>query len=164
MPRDLPGDDPAARRQVPARTVTYWRVQALLTGLPLLAAAGAGALFLHWLFIPSIRWALVALLGCYVLVGVTFGPTVRRRIFYYSVSADEIDLQHGLIVTTRTVVPMSRVQHLKTDHGPVADRFRLANLHVHTAAGAVSLRGLDVDEAERVRSRISHLANIADDT
>ena len=58
---------------------------------------------------------------------------------------------------------MNRVQHLKMEHGPIADRFRLASLHVHTAAGSIPIHGLDAGVADEVRTRISRLAGLADD-
>nr|WP_240189042.1 PH domain-containing protein [Nakamurella flavida] len=84
-------------------------------------------------------------------------------MFWYAISETEIDVQHGFLVTSRTVVPMSRVQYLRSEHGVLADRFALANLHVHTAAGSVPLPGLDRAVADEVRARISRWAHLDDD-
>ncbi|GGL85085.1 PH domain-containing protein [Nakamurella endophytica] len=161
--RPLPGDAPEERRRLPARTATYWRVQALLTGVPVVALATLGAVTLRWPPEP-LRWTVAALLFLWLVVlrGLV-APPIRRRRFWYCISADEIDLQHGVLMTTRTLVPMNRVQHLKTTQGALADRFRVASLHVHTAGGVVALHGMDRDEAARVRRRIGALAGLADD-
>ena len=90
-------------------------------------------------------------------------PVIRRRIFWYAVDAQEIEIERGFFVVSHTVVPMTRVQHLKTEHGPLADRFRVAALHIHTAAGTVSMHALDAAEAAELRGRIGLLANLADD-
>ena len=82
---------------------------------------------------------------------------------WYSISPDEIDLQRGWLVQSRTVVPMNRVQHLKSEQGLLARRFHLSDLHIHTAAGAIVIDGLDQHEAAAVRARISGLAGLADD-
>lgn len=159
----LPGDLESAQQRVPARTMTYWRTRALLVGVPLTALSALGALRLGWPP-PAVRWGVVAAVALWWLViGAVAGPPIRRRLFWYSVSADEIDLQHGLFVVTRTVVPMNRVQHLEVRRGALADRFRVASLRIHTAAGSVAMHGLDAGEAERVRERIGRLAGLADD-
>jgi len=122
-----------------------------------------GALELHW-FNPLARWLVVVGICLWLFViSTAIGPPIRRCFFWYSFSADEIDLQHGWLVRARTVIPMSRVQHLKSEQGLLARAFRLADVHIHTAAGAVVLQCLDQEEAADLRRRISTLAGLADD-
>jgi membrane protein YdbS with pleckstrin-like domain len=159
----LPGDDTSSRQRLPARTTTYWRVRALITGAIVVGLATWGAVGLSWPG-PIVRWIVVGLLAVWLLViGVGFGPPIRRRLFWYALSEIELDVQHGWLTQTRTVVPMSRVQHLKSEQGLLARRFRVADLHLHTAAGTVVVKGLDQDEAVAVRARIGLLAQVADD-
>ncbi len=159
----LPGDDPVARHRLPARTTTYWRLRAALWGTAITALTVWGAVGLDWFNAP-IRWTVAGIAaGWFLVVGVILRPPIRRSLFWYSVSDTEIDLQHGLLVQTRTVVPMSRVQHLKSEQGLLERRFRLADLHIHTAAGTVEIRGLDQAEATNVRTRIGLLAQLSDE-
>lgn len=159
----LPGDTPAARHRLPVRTLTYWRVRALVTGLLVVGllvwwAAGSG-----W-FTPTVRWTVTGAAAVwFLLIGVLIRPLVRWRTFWYAVTDDEIDVQHGWLVQARTVIPMNRVQHLKSEQGPLANRFRLSVLHIHTAAGPVGVDGLDQDDAAQLRIRIGRLAHLADD-
>lgn len=160
----LPGDDPLRRHRLPGRTLSYWRLVAAASSIVGVAVAALLALVLTDIP-PGVRWTAVALLALWCLVSeVVVAPAVRFRLFWYSVSATEIDLQHGWLVRTRTVVPMLRVQHLKSEQGPLARRFRLADLHVHTAAGTVTLKALDEDQARQIRNRIADAAGLADDT
>lgn len=161
--RPLPGDDTGARRRLPARTTTYWRVRAALQGFVLVGLITWGAVGLDWLD-PVVRWiGFSVAVAWFLVIGVVVRPPIRRLLFWYSLSDDEIDLQHGWLVQTRTVVPMNRVQHLKSEQGLLARRFRLSDVHVHTAAGTVVMRGLDHAEAIEVRTRIGLLAQLADD-
>ena len=156
----LPGDLP--RHQLPARAIRYWQIQNLLTGLVVVAGVGVGMYF--WTGLPD--WIRIAAVAVSVLgsAGLVFvDPPLRYRRLWYAISETEIDIEEGLVVLTRTVVPMNRVQHLRMEHGLLADRFSLANLHVHTGAGVVSLRGLGRDEADRIRERVSELAHLSDD-
>lgn len=160
--RPLPADVPGDRRQLPLRVVAYWRIQAVLSGLIATTVLIVGATRLDW-FTAAVRWVIVALAVVLMLVRVVVVPPIRRRIVSYAVSTDEIDLRHGFLVVTRTVVPMNRVQHLKSEQGPLAARFRLASVHIHTAAGTVSMHGLDADVADDLRRRISVWAGLSDD-
>ena len=92
---------------------------------------------------PSwLRWGIVAV----VLVvlrrcGMIILPPIRYRVFWYAISPTEIDIQHGIIFIKRSVVPMHRVQTLRTERGPMADHYRMTNLKIRTAAGSVSSAG-----------------------
>jgi len=159
----LPGDTLAARHRLPTRTLAYWRVRALITGLLVVGLLTWWAAGADW-FTPAVRWTIDAVAAVwYLLVGVLIRPVVRWKLFWYAVTDDEIDLQHGWLVQTRTVVPMNRVQHLKSERGLLAGRFRLAVLHIHTAAGPVVVAGLDQDDAAAMRVRIGRLAHLSDD-
>ena len=85
-------------------------------------------------------------------------PPIRYRVFWYAISTTEVDIQHGIIFIKRSVVPMHRVQSLRTERGPIADHYRMTNLKIRTAGGSVSLSGLDRDEADELCDRISRLA------
>ena len=154
---------PSARYRLPARTLTYWRVRALLTGVLVVALLTWWAVGADW-FTPQVRWTITGVAGVWFLVvGVLIRPVIRWKLFWYAVTDDEIDLQHGWLVQTRTVVPMNRVQHLKSEQGLLAGRFRLSVLHIHTAAGPVVVDGLDQDDATQLRVRIGRLARLSDD-
>lgn len=159
----LPGDAPSARHRLPERTLTYWRTRALLTGLLVVGLLTWWAAGADW-FTPPVRWTVVGAAAVwFLLVGVLIRPVVRWKLFWMAVTDDEIDVQHGWLVQTRTVVPMNRVQHLKSERGLLATRFRLTALHLHTAAGPVVVDGLDADDAAALRVSIGRLAQLSDD-
>jgi len=67
-------------------------------------------------------------------------------------------MRRGRLWHSETCVPTTRVQHLDLKRGPLERRFRLATLVIHTAGTrdhAVTLAGLDEDEAERLRDRLA---------
>jgi uncharacterized protein len=161
-PPPLPGDAVGERHRLPQRVVTYWRLRAVITFVVVTGIAAFLAWRIGW-WTPQVRWTAVAVIGAVLLVVAAVVPGLRYRTFWYALSPDEIDCQHGILVRTRTVVPMNRVQHLRSERGPLADRFRLASLHIHTAGGEVGLHALDRGEAEAVRTRIAALAHLADD-
>ena|SRR5690242_826716 len=158
----LVGDLPTERHRLPARVTTYWRWRAFCSSVPLLILLISLA---HYVPLgPSwLRWGIVGLSVVVVAACMIVLPRIRYRVFWYAVSQTEIDVQNGIIFTTRSVVPMHRVQSLRTQRGPIADHFRIANLKIRTAAGSVSLGGLDRDEADELCTQISRLTDLADD-
>ena len=68
-------------------------------------------------------------------VGVVAVPELRWSRWRYEVRDEEIDLRHGTVTITRTLIPMLRVQHVDTTRGPLDQLLGLATVVVHTAAG-----------------------------
>ena len=95
--------------------------------------------------------------------GVVAVPELRWSRWRYEVRDAEIDLRHGTLRITRTLVPMLRVQHVDTTRGPLDQLLGLATVVVHTAAGTTTIPALEIAEAGQLRDRIAALARTADE-
>ena len=96
----------------------------------------------------------ILLLG---LVATLVVPRRRYRRWGYREGEDELEIQRGMLIRVRTIVPFGRVQHIDVAQGPVQRPFGLATLVLHTAGtqgAAVPLPGLAQDVAEAMRDRI----------
>jgi len=158
----LAGDLPTERHRLPARVIRYWRWRAFYSSLPLLVLLVSGAIVLPWGPWWA-RWSLVGVFVAVIAACMIILPPIRYRVFWYAISSTEIDIQSGIIFTTRSLVPMHRVQTLQSERGPMADHYRMTTLKIRTAAGSVSLSGLDRAEADELCERIGRMAGLADD-
>jgi membrane protein YdbS with pleckstrin-like domain len=161
-PTALAGDLPIERHRLNPRVKRYWRWRAFFTAIPTLVLLTGLAIVIPW-GPPWLRWGIVALAAVLVVVGMVVLPPIRYRVFWYAISETEIDIQHKIIFIERSVIPMHRVQSLQTERGPLADHYRMTNLKIKTAAGSVSISGLDRDEANSLCDQISKLSDVADD-
>jgi membrane protein YdbS with pleckstrin-like domain len=147
--------EPAERLAPSARRL--WRVQgAIPWGIALVVGVAVpleGTLSLLARVLP--------LVGLVAAVGIV--PEVRWRRWRYEVRPEEIDIRRGLVVMTRTLVPMLRVQHVDTTQGPLERLFGLADVVFHTAAGANRIPALTEGRAGEVRDRIAALTRRADE-
>lgn len=158
----LAGDLPSERHRLPARVTRYWRWRAFYGSLPLLVLLISGAIVLPWG--PWwVRWGIVGVVVAVIAACMIILPPIRYRVFWYAISSTEIDVQSGIIFRKRSVVPMHRVQTLRSERGPIGDHYRMTNLKIRTAAGSVSLSGLDRGEADELCERIARLTGLADD-
>lgn len=162
VPSPLAGDDRRARHRLSARVVGYWRWRMVASNLPLVLVLGGLAWTLPW-GPPWLWWTIVAVVAATVVVGMVVVPPIRYRVFWYALAPSEIDVQHGVIFIKRTVVPMHRVQSVRTERGPIADRYGMTNLRLRTAAGSLQIGGLLTPEADQVCAEVSALARLADD-
>ena len=122
----------------------WWRLRALLT---VLALAVPQAVVLLVLAEDAPGW-LVATTVLTVLVGVAYGitvPLVLYRIHRWEVTPEAVYTLSGWLVREWRIAPISRVQTVDTEHGPLQQLLKLASVTVTTASarGPVKIRGLD---------------------
>ena len=85
-------------------------------------------------------------------------PELRWRRWRWEVREHEIDLQRGILVVRRTLIPMARVQHVETERGLIGQALGLSTVEIHTAAGSHEIPLLRDGDAGAIRARIAELA------
>jgi uncharacterized protein len=140
---ELPLRPPAHR--VHPRAVTWWRLRAGAALLVLVVPQLLG------LAVTASGWALV-LLGTTVVVGgvyVAAVPPWLYRISRWEVTDRAVYTLTGWLVREWRIAPISRVQTVDTERGPLQQLLGLATVTVTTASarGAVRVRGLAADDA-----------------
>lgn len=131
--------------QVSPRAVRWWQLRALpwlvVLGAPqlvLLLATGAPA----W---PYTLAATVVVVLAYLLVV----PRILFRIHRWEITDEAVYTLSGWLVREWRIAPISRVQTVDTQHGPLQQLLKLATVTVTTASarGAVKIAGLDAQDA-----------------
>lgn len=154
--------DPSER--IDSRAVTVWRIAGAATALPLAVGAGvAGGLAIAEIIPVPLGIAGVGALLLFALLDVAVIPKVRWLRWRYQVSEDEIYLRHGLWIRKRTLIPMTRVQHVDTKAGPLLRAFGLSTVTVATAGGEHEIPALSDEVADGLRDRIAALARVTED-
>lgn len=161
-PDATPAPQPGWQRLPPRARMLFMLTDALVLAF---IAAFAAWMITQALDVPS-PW-LFAVLGLLLgaMTGVITG-TRRQRRTQWLLDGDGFALARGHWWRRETRVPASRVQHLDLKHGPLERRWRLATLVIHTAGSkmsAVSVSGLDADDAERLRDRLARQLDADDD-
>ncbi len=160
----LPVARPAPHERLDPRALTAWRISGLLSSLMTLALAAAISWVLWYFDQPAWLVALPLVVALVTgIITVWVAPTIQWRRWRYAVTERDIELQRGVIIITRTLIPIARVQHVDTRQGPILRRFGLAGIAIATAAGTEEIPALAIDVADDLRNRISDLAGIADD-
>lgn len=150
------------QQRLPEKAISAWRVGGMLRSLFIwLIPLG------FWLFDTqnSISiWIYITLLVVALLLSLLFIfwiPAIRWRRWRYDIDEHEIDLQRGLIVVQRTLVPINRVQHVDTRQGPILRNYNLSDVVITTAATTHQIPALTDEIADTVRSNISTFARRA---
>ena len=104
-------------------------------------------------------WFLLALAGALagLLLGGTLGLRRHHRIGW-KLDQDGFATRRGGLWRNETLVPVSRVQHLDLERGPLERQLGLATLVVHTAGtrmAAVKLPLLALEDAQALRALLA---------
>jgi uncharacterized protein len=97
-----------------------------------------------------------------IVVFVVVVPLWRYRVHRWDIGPQAVYTRTGWLVQERRIAPISRVQTVDTERGPLDQLFGLSNVTVTTAssAGAVRIAALDSDVADRVVAQLTDIAAI----
>ena len=155
--RVQPGEGVALRdpaNLVCRRAIWYWAARALLCWLAVVAVtvlvlvqSGSGSR--GYLVLDAI--VPVALLHASVM------PHWRYRVHRWEVTSAAVYTRAGWFNQERRIAPLSRIQTVDTERGPLEQLFRLANVTVTTAsaAGPLKIHGLAPDDADRLVAELT---------
>jgi len=146
-------------RKLHPSAVTLWRIQRglrlVVVGIPTATAAGIGL----GVVLPAAAAVLIAsVLVLSQIVLALLWPPLEYEAFRYSVRADDLLVQSGVIFKRWSSIPLNRIQHVDTRQGPLERMLGLSRLLVFTAAGMSadgSIPGLATDVAESMRDELS---------
>src|SRR6187200_696020 len=132
---------PKAMRYWATRALAGWLVVAAIQVVWLLADGGGPV---H----TTLLLATAALSGVHIAVM----PQWRYRVHRWEAAPTAVYTQTGWLDQERRIAPVSRIQTVDTERGPVAQALGLASVTVTTAsaAGPLKIHGLDLDVARHL--------------
>ncbi len=149
---------PAPQNPLPDGVRTMWRCETAIAALFAFGVALGIALpveaLMPWLPLG------VALAGVGAIV---FAPRVSHTHWRWELHEEELDLLHGVWSVTRTIVPLTRIQHVAVKRTGWTNLFDVVVVKVHTAAGGTTIPGLARAQADDVRDRILARLRTPDD-
>ncbi|MFE7777592.1 PH domain-containing protein [Streptomyces sp. NPDC057445] len=139
------------------RAVGWWRTQLLLTTLVPTAVLVALGAFIA----PARGWLLAAAAAAAALglAGTALFPAWWYRVHRWEVTDDAVYVRTGALWQEWRIAPMSRIQTVDTERGPLEQAFRLATVTVTTASsrGAIRIEGLDHELAQELAGRLTRI-------
>nr|WP_263323820.1 PH domain-containing protein [Neobacillus sp. Marseille-Q6967] len=151
-------------KRISKKALKVWRISG---GIKAAVSWGLAAIVIFLIHIfngpiwISVMLSILVLIETYILI-FTF-PSLKWQRWRYEVREEEIELQEGIFIVKRTLVPMIRIQHVDTVQGPILRKYHLASVIVSTAATSHQIPALEESEAEELRQSISTLAKVADE-
>jgi membrane protein YdbS with pleckstrin-like domain len=143
------------RHRVSPRAITWWTTQAALAVAAVVIPLGIAAIV--W---ADVRPWLVPGTGMTAVIGLAYVlvmPRWRFRVHRWETTDHAVYTAEGWIHREWRVAPMSRIQTVDTERGPLQQLFGLATVTVTTASasGALRLAGLDQAVADALVAQLT---------
>jgi uncharacterized protein len=138
------------QHRVSPKARLYWAVRALAGWLVLIAAE------IVWMLADgahlSLHVAGLVVTGVLAVAHVTVMPLWRFHVHRWESTPHAVYTQSGWFDQERRIAPVSRIQTVDSERGPLEQLFGLANVTVTTAsaAGPLKIHGLDRETARRL--------------
>lgn len=147
--------DPA--NLVSRRAIWYWTVRALAFWIVVLAIESV-----VWLANSDARTPIGVVGAVLVVLAVAHlvvMPRWRYRVHRWEATATAVYTRSGWFNQQRRIAPLSRIQTVDTERGPLEQLFRLANVTVTTAsaAGPVKINGLTTRDADHLVAELTRI-------
>ncbi len=149
------------KQEIDKDAIKVWKITAAIyNGILCLLAIGAFiiSIIFEWPLWYSIAAIVISVILAYVFIFIL--PKLRWRRWRYELFEQEIYIQYGILIMSRTLIPMVRVQHVDTQQGPLLKRYDLATVTISTAATTHEIPALNEADASLLRDRISELARV----
>lgn len=142
-----------------SRVINLWRLNQLIAAGFLMALAMGGGMVLGFSVPGSFPFVVGAWVGLLLLLLVLAFWYPRRawRAWGYRVNEKVLETRHGVWWQIAEMLPLSRLQHVDLQRGPIERACGLASLVLHTAGtqqAAIQLPGLDAETAARLRDEL----------
>jgi membrane protein YdbS with pleckstrin-like domain len=151
----------APAHHVSPRARWYWGVRAGLGWLGLVGIEIAALFGVSWtaVIIATMSTVVVAIVHLAVM------PQWRYRVHTWEDVGGAFYTQTGWITQERRIAPVTRIQTVDTQRGPLEQLFGLSNVTVTTAsaAGPLKVHGLDRATADELVSTLTRRAQTVED-
>ncbi|MCC9295888.1 PH domain-containing protein [Clostridium sp. WLY-B-L2] len=89
-------------------------------------------------------------------------PFLEYQQWKYGIFEDKIELIRGIIVRKKTIIPISRIQNLKIEQGPIQRIYKITSVNIITAGGCHEIPAIPVKEAEAISERLKRIIEMGE--
>ena len=138
------------KHRVSPRALWYWAAKAAVLWIVLLIPQVIWLIADNKELLPHL--VVVALWLLLAAVHLVVMPQWRYRVHRWEATDTAVYTQTGWLSQERRIAPISRVQTVDSERGPIEQIFRLANVTVTTAsaAGPIKIDGLAAQDADQL--------------
>lgn len=140
---------------LPPAALSYENLRTLVTAVPVAAAlAAAGILIGAEVVTVATLWVLLPLCVIGTALDLAVINRLQYRAYRFSVVRGAVEIQHGIVLRSRTTVSAVQVLSVDLVQGPLLRAKGLTVVALRTVGGSVKLGPVCPATADRVRSQV----------
>lgn len=112
----------------------------------------------QWLM--TILWIAFIVTIIYGIWSISFQPKLLQKYWRYNIDEQYIRLRYGILTKEDVVVPMTKIQYVEANQGPLLRKYQLYSLTIGTISSSHEIPALPADEAFALRDQISQYAKL----
>ncbi|WP_045521849.1 PH domain-containing protein [Neobacillus niacini] len=90
-------------------------------------------------------------------------PTYLQNTWRYNINQQFVQLKHGKWQEKHTLIPMEKVEYVRTEQGPIMRRYGLYNIEIGTTASNHIIPAIPSEEAKKLKAQIAVYAKLKDE-
>ncbi|WP_175637871.1 PH domain-containing protein [Metabacillus schmidteae] len=155
------------KREISLNAVKVWRMSNTIGHI--IALTIIAILFICTELFDWFSWISILLYclgGLAILSGVYsifIEPIYLQRTWRYEIDQEFIQLQHGMWNLQHTLIPMEKVEYVRTEQGPIMRRHKLYNIEIGTTTSNHVIPAIPTEEAHLLKAQIATFAKIKDE-
>jgi membrane protein YdbS with pleckstrin-like domain len=146
--------------------VKMWRISnslGHLTALILIAVLiGCSNMFGWFGWINIVLYIIGGLAILSALFSILIEPIYLQRTWRYQIDHQFVQLMHGKWQVKHTLIPMEKVEYVRSEQGPIMRMFNLYKIEIGTTTSNHVIPGIPSEEARLLKAQIATYAKVQD--
>lgn len=89
-------------------------------------------------------------------------PFWEYKFWRYGIFDDKVETIQGVIIKKKLIIPISRVQNIKIEQGPIQRIFAIVTIKIVTAGGHHEIPAITSIEADRITDNLKNVVEIGE--
>lgn len=152
--------------EISTDVVKVWRISNTIeNGLTLLIITTlivCTEMFGWYEWIGTILYILGGLCVLYSIFVIIFQPIYLQRTWRYRIDSQFVQLKHGKWKEKHTLIPMEKVEYVRSEQGPIMRLYKLYTIEIGTTTSNHVIPAIPHEEAIKLKAQIATFAKIQD--
>ena len=152
--------------KISSNAVSVWRISNTLGHLSALIIAAillvCSRQFGWYVWIGTVLYGLSGIILLSAIYSIAIEPVYLQRTWRYQIDEEFVQLKHGRWREKHTLIPMEKVEYVRSEQGPFMRRYNLYSIEVGTTTTSHVIPAIPSEEAKKVKAQIAVYAKIKD--
>ncbi|MEH7308984.1 PH domain-containing protein [Neobacillus drentensis] len=96
------------------------------------------------------------------IFSIVIEPVYLQLTWRYRIDQQFVQLKHGKWQVQHTLIPMEKVEYVRTEQGPIMRRYALYNIEIGTTTSSHVIPAIPAETAQHLKAEIASFAKIQD--